>query len=321
MTDAIKKKQDELNAAIKKETDRLTQERLALEAEKKEWALLAKKFDTSLLPGRIRLDVGGTIFATSRSTLLSLDGTFFAGMFSGRFELKPEDDGTYFIDRDPTGFRHILNFLRSPASFPSVLGGLSAAEVTQLVADADFYSIKALSDQIQNLWVPKFTPNPGYALSKNDTAARKATNDNAYGNTLLGNRLPYIDHFTFRFSVGQTQDGSIMVGVAPAHTSQVNTSGWGKPGWSAWTLYLYNMRLRSGPPTSFSDSSYSSGQAKAGDTVDVVVERRNRTISFHYNGQDLGVAYTNVFESDAELYPAVCMYHPADTVTIMQTPA
>jgi len=34
-------------------------------------------------------------------------------MFSGRLELYPLEDGTYFLDRDPKLFRFILNYLRS----------------------------------------------------------------------------------------------------------------------------------------------------------------------------------------------------------------
>ena len=35
-----------------------------------------------------------------------------SSMFSGKHELRPEADGSYFIDRDGTHFRHILNYLR-----------------------------------------------------------------------------------------------------------------------------------------------------------------------------------------------------------------
>ena len=34
-------------------------------------------------------------------------------MFSGRFDTKPNEDGSYFIDRDGTHFRYILNYLRT----------------------------------------------------------------------------------------------------------------------------------------------------------------------------------------------------------------
>ena len=34
-------------------------------------------------------------------------------MFSRRFDTKPDEDGIYFIDRDGTHFRYILNYLRT----------------------------------------------------------------------------------------------------------------------------------------------------------------------------------------------------------------
>ena len=40
-------------------------------------------------------------------------GSILHGMFSGRFDSKPAEDGSYFIDRDGTHFRYILNYLRT----------------------------------------------------------------------------------------------------------------------------------------------------------------------------------------------------------------
>ena len=40
-------------------------------------------------------------------------GSILHAMFSGRFDTKPDKDGTYFIDRDGTHFRYILNYLRT----------------------------------------------------------------------------------------------------------------------------------------------------------------------------------------------------------------
>ena len=39
-----------------------------------------------------------------------------AAMFSGKFEKKPCEDGAFFIDRDGTHFRFILNYLRNGKS-------------------------------------------------------------------------------------------------------------------------------------------------------------------------------------------------------------
>ncbi|RUS74806.1 hypothetical protein EGW08_017435 [Elysia chlorotica] len=62
--------------------------------------------------GRIRLDVGGNVFTTSRLTLTRDADSMLAAMFSGRHQVLQEDDGTVFIDRDGTHFRYILNYLR-----------------------------------------------------------------------------------------------------------------------------------------------------------------------------------------------------------------
>ncbi|BFZ24682.1 hypothetical protein BsWGS_27722 [Bradybaena similaris] len=62
--------------------------------------------------GRIRLDVGGNVFTTSRLTLTRDADSMLAAMFGGRHHVAQEADGTVFIDRDGTHFRYILNYLR-----------------------------------------------------------------------------------------------------------------------------------------------------------------------------------------------------------------
>ena len=85
----------------------------------------------------VRLNVGGVLFFTRRSTLLQ-SNSFFSGLFASA-ELETEYLGTeleYFVDRDPTHFRHILNFIRGTVSFPSSKAGLN-----ELLQEADFYSL------------------------------------------------------------------------------------------------------------------------------------------------------------------------------------
>ena len=56
--------------------------------------------------GTIKLNVGGKIYKTTLDTLRKDPDSMLCAMFSGRFELKPdEDDGAYFIDRDSKLFR------------------------------------------------------------------------------------------------------------------------------------------------------------------------------------------------------------------------
>ena len=65
-------------------------------------------------------------------------------MFSGRFDTKPSEDGSYFIDRDGTHFRHILNYLRT--------GQLIVPEEKifrkELLAEAEFYQIEGIINEL-----------------------------------------------------------------------------------------------------------------------------------------------------------------------------
>ena len=66
-------------------------------------------------------------------------------MFSGRFDTKPSEDGSYFIDRDGTHFRYILNYLRT--------GQLIVPEDKvlrkELLAEAECYQIEGLINEIK----------------------------------------------------------------------------------------------------------------------------------------------------------------------------
>mgnify|MGYP001319929566 CR=1 FL=1 len=64
---------------------------------------------------RVKLNVGGSKFETTLSTLTRHPDSMLAVMFSGRHEVPRDDDGYVFIDRDGTHFRIILNFLRTGA--------------------------------------------------------------------------------------------------------------------------------------------------------------------------------------------------------------
>lgn len=62
----------------------------------------------------LRLNVGGTLHSTKRSTLTQLEGSVLEGMFSGRWEksLDVDEDGRIFLDFDPECFGEVLHQLR-----------------------------------------------------------------------------------------------------------------------------------------------------------------------------------------------------------------
>ncbi len=86
---------------------------------------------------RVLLNVGGVCFESTNTTLRSKD-SFFGPLIANR------TSQDLFIDRDPTHFRHILNFLRGSPSFPSTLFGLD-----ELRAEADFYCLSDLQGMIE----------------------------------------------------------------------------------------------------------------------------------------------------------------------------
>ena len=65
-------------------------------------------------------------------------------MVSGQFATKPSEDGSYFIDRDGTHFRYILNYLRT--------GELIAPEEKvvrrELLAEAKFYQVEGIINEL-----------------------------------------------------------------------------------------------------------------------------------------------------------------------------
>ena len=67
----------------------------------------------------IPLNVGGYSFVTTLSTLTKDKDSMLAAMFSGRHELDMDSEGRYFIDRDGTYFKYILNYLRDRKQLPS----------------------------------------------------------------------------------------------------------------------------------------------------------------------------------------------------------
>lgn len=60
----------------------------------------------------VRINVGGSIFTTRRSTLCAVPGSFLDVLAGGRFRLETDGEGNMFVDRSPEYFAQILDFLR-----------------------------------------------------------------------------------------------------------------------------------------------------------------------------------------------------------------
>ncbi|XP_054642172.1 BTB/POZ domain-containing protein KCTD6 isoform X3 [Dunckerocampus dactyliophorus] len=88
----------------------------------------------------VTLNVGGHLYTTSLSTLQRYPDSMLGAMFRGDFPTTRDSQGNYFIDRDGTLFRYILNFLRtSELTLP-----VDFTETDLLRKEADFYQIEPL---------------------------------------------------------------------------------------------------------------------------------------------------------------------------------
>ena len=68
-----------------------------------------------------------------------------AAMFSGKFDTIPSEDGSFFIDRDGTHFRFILNYLRDgELTLPK-----EATFLDELRKEAAFYQIQGMLDDLK----------------------------------------------------------------------------------------------------------------------------------------------------------------------------
>jgi hypothetical protein len=133
-TEAAKIKADatkEATAIFKKAQD----ETKLWEAEK------ARLAHTQDFKSQIKLNIGGVKMITSLTTLQRFPDTMIGAMFSGRHALPLDDEGYFFIDRDGTHFRHILNFLRQPEGFRV---DLPAGQVLELKRECEYYGLLEL---------------------------------------------------------------------------------------------------------------------------------------------------------------------------------
>lgn len=92
------KRLQEVETKIKKQMDELEKQKLAMEQAKEEQKFIleiSEKLNKTTVPlhKKIKLNVGGTTFATALETLVSEKPTYFSAMFSEQFNTQPDEDG------------------------------------------------------------------------------------------------------------------------------------------------------------------------------------------------------------------------------------
>ena len=122
---------------FEREAARVRQEQESIDA--------SKKLDQVHFSSTVKLNVGGQHFVTSVQTLRKDPNSMLAAMFSEKFDTKPSEDGSFFIDRDGTQFRFVLNYLRDG----ELILPKGATFHDELRKEAEFYQIQGILDELK----------------------------------------------------------------------------------------------------------------------------------------------------------------------------
>jgi hypothetical protein len=142
---------DKLERETQEQRRVIQEERSRLEEEKQ---YMQNIYDIQC--SHIKLDVGGHIYSTSLSTLTRDKFSMLAVMFSGRHKLVLSKENTYFIDRDGTHFRYILNYLRGDLHLDTFPDDVTVLKEVQ--READYFQLSGLFEMIESVLTP--TPQP-----------------------------------------------------------------------------------------------------------------------------------------------------------------
>ena len=95
----------------------------------------------------LRLNVGGRLVTTARSTLTKIKDSFLERMFNGLNPLAPASlvDGAFFIDEDPDVFAAVLTWLRHGVIDRKNVSG------EHLLAAASYFGMDEMHEQLTSL--------------------------------------------------------------------------------------------------------------------------------------------------------------------------
>ncbi|XP_062332560.1 BTB/POZ domain-containing protein KCTD8 [Osmerus eperlanus] len=152
-------------------------------------------------PEVVELNVGGQVYVTKRSTLLSVPDTTLHAMFalSPPRELPRDSRGRFFIDRDGFLFRYVLDFLRDrqlvlPEHFP---------ERERLQREAEHFHL----GELQRLLGPRLARH----ASMNDEGCHSDVEESSQGSEHPAARNPA--------SLSDKRSGFITVGYRGSYTT------------------------------------------------------------------------------------------------------
>eukprot|EP01114_Cavostelium_apophysatum_P013813 TRINITY_DN3434_c0_g1_i1.p1 TRINITY_DN3434_c0_g1~~TRINITY_DN3434_c0_g1_i1.p1 ORF type:complete len:326 (+),score=52.32 TRINITY_DN3434_c0_g1_i1:40-1017(+) len=136
----IRSQCERLQKRAEDELAEVESQKKSLEEEKRLFDETTKKLEKYHSSDKVKFNVGGTHFTTTVSTLELAEPSFFTSIVSKRHNLKPEEDGSIFIDRNPTYFSYILDYLRTGKLLIPKKDHIREA----VLIEAEFYNLEGI---------------------------------------------------------------------------------------------------------------------------------------------------------------------------------
>uniref|UniRef100_A0A6B2LF59 Potassium channel tetramerisation-type BTB domain-containing protein n=1 Tax=Arcella intermedia TaxID=1963864 RepID=A0A6B2LF59_9EUKA len=219
---------------------------------------------------------------------------------------QPDEDGEYFIDRNPKLFIHILDFLRTGKVNTK---GFTEDDHLKLKEDLDYYLItippQTLSWSKEWTWSKEFC---GSNIVIQDRIVTKQSGGSNWNAGVLGS-IPNLSSFKLRLK-NIVSHGCAMLGMAPKKNFNINGSNYTSCGW-------YYYAHTGGLYSSKGDGNRSYATAlQVGSILEVIFNKEQKTISFSVDGIPKGLAYSNIAED--EIFPAIEIHDQGISIEILQ---
>lgn len=121
----------------------------AIKADREAFELSTQRVNDSVVPTRVKLDVGGRLYSVTPEMMQRFPNSYFGCLFSGRWEGKKIEDGAYFIDRSPRLFDYVADLLR----YGTITATLSKEDHDALEIELDYYQLRdAIPEKKKETW-------------------------------------------------------------------------------------------------------------------------------------------------------------------------
>jgi hypothetical protein len=250
----------------------------------------------------IRLDVGGQKFSTSKSNLAKLEGSYLAELAHGKHA--PLKDGYHFVDRDPRLFPLIMEYARTGEID---LEGISKRDESALLKELDAYKIK-INDKLRHklaeaslVWD---VVGKNVVLKEGGKVAVKVGGGTSWNAGIMIKKANA--SYSVEIKKIQSVDDNPITDLFKDHTGQIMVGFSPKidpNGDNVRTGYYLHARTgwlftkQKGGGKVYCDP------IKLNSTIECVYDKNAKQISFVVNGENKGVAFSNIEEPN--IYPSI----------------